>query len=101
VSVLNFFRGVLLDQGYGLKERRMSAQWCANVLRMVTPHMWLCRGLIEQVDKAALERAVDVSEINASYRIEKRPGCAMDDLELALKEILPIESARIKSPPGT
>jgi hypothetical protein len=101
VSVLNFFRGVLVEQAFGLKEWRMSAQWCGNVLRMVTPHIWLCRDLIDQVDKAALERVADVSEINGSYRIAKRLGCTLDDLELALLEILPIESVRIKRPRGT
>jgi hypothetical protein len=42
MSILNFFRGILLEQYCALMERRMTAQWCANVLRMVTPHMWLC-----------------------------------------------------------
>ena len=95
MSVLNFFRGILLEQQYGLKDRRMTAQWCGNVLRMVTPYMWLCGNLVEQVDKAALERVAIVSEINGSYKIEKRTDCAMDDLELALLPILPIESSRI------
>jgi len=76
----------------------MTTQWCGNVLRMVTPHMWLCPNLIDQVDKAALERVATVSEIDGSFRIEKRPNCAMDDFELALLPILPIESARIKAP---
>jgi hypothetical protein len=62
---------------------------------MVTPHMWLCRNLAEQVGKAALERVAIVSEINGSNKIEKRPDCAMDDFELALLPILPIENSRI------
>jgi hypothetical protein len=47
------------------------------------------------LDKAALERVATVTEQNGSTRIVKRPDCAMDDLELALLPILPIESARL------
>jgi hypothetical protein len=99
MSVLNFFRGILLEQEQPLKDRRMTAAWCGNVLRMVTPHMWLGRGLVEQLDKVALERVARVVEINGSWRIEKRTDCAMDDFELALLPILPIESAGIAVPP--
>jgi hypothetical protein len=74
---------------------KMSAQWCGNVLRMVTPHLWLCRNLIDQVNRAALERVAQVSETNGVHRIALRPGCALDELELALLPILPVESARI------
>jgi hypothetical protein len=95
MSVLNFFRGILIEQQCGLMDRRMTAQWCGNVLRMVTPHMWLCGNLVDQVDKAALERVAIVSEINGSNKIEKRPGCAMNDFELALLPILPLEDSRI------
>jgi hypothetical protein len=95
MSVLNFFRGILLEPPYGLQDRRMTAQWCENVLRMVTPHMWLCGNLVEQLDKTALERVAIVSEIKGSYKIEKRRDCAMDDFELALLPILPIENSRI------
>ena len=73
----------------------MSAAWCGNVLRMVTPHLWLCRGLVEQLDKAALERVATVTEQNGSTKVAKRPDCAMEDFELALLPILPIESARL------
>jgi hypothetical protein len=73
----------------------MTAQWCANVLRMVTPWLWLCGNLIDQVDRAALERVAEVTESNGLYKITLRPGCALDDLELALLPILPVESARI------
>ena len=34
-------------------------------------------------------------EICGVYKIAPRPGCALDELELALFPILPIESARI------
>ena len=95
MSVLNFFRGILLEPPYGLQDRRMTVQWCENVLRMVTPHMWLCGNLVEQLDKTALERVAIISEIKGSYKIEKRRGCAMDDFELALLPILPIENSRI------
>ncbi|MFL5267834.1 MAG: hypothetical protein ACJ8AH_14760 [Stellaceae bacterium] len=50
MSVLNFFRGILHEHQHGLKDWRMSAAWCSNVLRMVTPHLWLCRGLVEQLE---------------------------------------------------
>jgi len=73
----------------------MSAAWCGNVLRMVTPHLWLCRGLVEQLDKAPLERVATVTEQNGSTKVAKRPDCAMEDFELALLPILPIESARL------
>jgi hypothetical protein len=95
MSVLNFFRGILHEHQHGLKDLRMSAAWCGNVLRMVTPHLWLCRGLVDQLDKAALERVATVTEENGSTKVTKRPDCAMEDLELALLPILPIESARL------
>lgn len=95
MSVLNFFRGILHEHQHGLKDWRMSAAWCGNVLRMVTPHLWLCRGLVEQLDKAALERVATVTEQNGSTKVAKRPDCAMEDFELALLPILPIESARL------
>ena len=44
-SVLNWFRGILQNDG-GLNNSKMSLQWCSNVLRMVTPHMWVCRALL-------------------------------------------------------
>jgi hypothetical protein len=96
MSVLNFFRGILLEQQCSLTERRMTEAWCGNVLRMVTPHMWLCGNLVDQVDDTALERVAIVSEINGSFKIVKRQDCAMEDFELALLPILPIESARFR-----
>jgi hypothetical protein len=93
-SLLNWFRGISSDGG-GLNDMKMTAQWCGNVLRMVTPHLWLCRNLIDQVNRAALERVAHVSETNGVHRIALRPGCALDELELALLPILPVESARI------
>lgn len=42
-SVLNWFRGILQTDG-GLNTSKMSVEWCRNVLRMVTPPMWICRG---------------------------------------------------------
>jgi hypothetical protein len=62
---------------------------------MVTPHMWLCRNLIDQVNRAALDRVAQVSETNGAYKIALRSGCSLDELELALLPILPIESGRI------
>lgn len=95
-SVLNWFRGII-DSGDGLNDSKMSLQWCSNVLRMVTPHMWLCRQLIEQVDMVALERVAMVAEINGVYKVTLRPEFALDELELALLPILPLESARIQT----
>ena len=94
-SVLNWFRGILQTDG-GLDASKMSLQWCRNVLRMVSPHMWACRALIEQVDKAALETVAQVTETHDAFRIALREGQAMDDLELALLPILPVESARLQ-----
>ncbi len=93
-SVLNWFRGIL-PNGYALNPGKMTAQWCGNVLRMVAPRLWICRNLIDQVDRTALERVAQVNELNGVYKIELRPGCALDELELALLPILPVESARI------
>jgi hypothetical protein len=67
-SVLNWFRGMLQTDG-GLNTWKMSLQWCRNVLRMVTPHMWICRALIQQVDRAALERVAHVTETNHAFKI--------------------------------
>jgi hypothetical protein len=93
-STLNWFRGIL-NNDIGLNSDKMTAQWCANVLRMVAPKMWLCRNLIDQLDKAALEQVAEVSETNGVYKVALRPGCTLDALELALLPILPVESARI------
>jgi hypothetical protein len=75
---------------------KMSLQWCGNVLRMVTPHMWACRTLIEQVDRAALGRVAHVTETNDAFKISLNEGQPLDDLELALLPILPVESVRVQ-----
>ena len=62
---------------------------------MVTPHMWVGRALIEQVDRAALDRVALVTEANDAFKIALREGRTLDDLELALLPILPVESVRI------
>jgi len=93
-GLLNWFRGILSDGG-GLNNVKMTAQWCSNVLRMVTPHMWLCRDLLDQVDRSALERAALVSEANGTFKIVLRAGVGIDELEMALLPILPVESVRI------
>ena len=74
----------------------MSLQWCTNVLRMVTPHMWLCRALLEQVDRAALEAVARVTQTGDAFKIELKDGRTLDDLELALLPILPVESVRLQ-----
>ena len=53
-SVLNFFRGILHAESLSLKAQRLSAGWCANVLRMVAPHLWLGPTLTAQIDRASL-----------------------------------------------
>ena len=93
-SLLNWFRGIIGD-GNGLNDTKMTAQWCGNVLRMVTPQLWLCRNLMDQVNRAALEQVAQVSEINGIHKIALGAGCSLDELELALLPILPVESARI------
>jgi hypothetical protein len=94
-SVLNWFRGILQNDS-GLNASKMSLQWCRNVVRMVSPHMWLCRTLLEQLDRAALETVAHVVEINDAFKIALREGQALDDLELALLPVLPIESVRVR-----
>jgi hypothetical protein len=93
-SVLNWFRGIL-QSDTGLNASKMSLQWCTHVLRMVTPHLWLCRALIEQVDRTALEAVAEVSETNDTFKIVLRDGQGLDDLELALLPVLPVESVRV------
>ena len=80
----------------GLNATKMSLEWCSNVLRMVTPHMWLCRALLQQVDRAALEAVADVTDTNDACKIVLREGQGLDDLELALLPVLPIESVRLR-----
>jgi len=65
-SVLNWFRGILQNDG-GLDASKMSLQWCRNVLRMVTPQMWVCRTLLQQVDRAALEAVAQVTAPGQAY----------------------------------
>jgi hypothetical protein len=93
-GVLNWFRGILQTDG-GLNASKMSVQWCRNVLRMVTPHMWVCRALLQQVDRAALEAVAQVTETSDAFRIALREGQGLDDLELALLPVLPVESVRV------
>jgi hypothetical protein len=66
------FRGILQTDG-GLNASKMSLQWCRNVLRMVTPHMWICRTLLQQ-DRAALEAVAEVGEANDAFRIAPKEG---------------------------
>ena len=94
-SVLNFFRGILHGEQLSLKALRLSAGWCANVLRMVTPHLWLGSSLAAQVDREGMGRIATVTDCNGSVKIEKDPDASMEDLELALLSVLPIESVRI------
>ena len=83
MSALNFFRGIHHGLAFGLNDRRLTTQWCRNILRMVAPHLWLCPDLMAPLDRTALVRVAMVSEIGGSTKLEKRPDCAMDDFELA------------------
>jgi hypothetical protein len=65
---------------------------------MVTPALWLCPNLFDQLDRAALERVAEVRETRGVFQLRLRPDCALDDLEVALLPILPVESARISVP---
>ncbi len=94
-SVLNFFRGILHNEQLSLKALRLSAGWCGNVLRMVTPHLWLGPNLAVQIDCGSLSRVAHVSEVNGCLKIVKKAEASMEDLEIALLPVLPIESARI------
>jgi hypothetical protein len=94
-SVLNWFRGILQNDG-GLNGPKMSLQWCSNVLRIVTPHMWICRALLQQVDRPALEAVAQVTETTEAFKIVLKEGQALDDLELALLPVLPVESVRVQ-----
>lgn len=95
MSALNVFRGIHHGLSFGLQDRRLTAQWCRNILRMVAPHLWLCPELMALLDRTAVERVAVVSEAGGGTKLEKRPDCAMDDFELALLPILPIESTRL------
>lgn len=93
-SVLNWFRGILQTDG-GLNASKMSLEWCSNVVRMVTPHMWLCRALIQQVDRVSVEAVAQVTETSDLFKIVLKENQRLDDLELALLPVLPVESVRV------
>ena len=95
-SVLNWFRGILQTDG-GLNASKMSLEWCSNVLRMVTPHMWICGELIDQVNRQALESVAEVSGTNDAFKVALKDSKGLDDLELALLPILPVEHVRLRS----
>ena len=95
-SVLNFFRGILHNEQLSLKALRLSAVWCGNVLRMVTPQLWLGPDLAAQIDCGTLRRVAHVTEANGCLKVVKKAEASMEDLEIALLPILPIESARIR-----
>ena len=50
-----------------------------------------------EVDRAALDRVAHVTETKDAFKIALRQGQALDDLELALLPILPVESVRIRN----
>jgi hypothetical protein len=95
MSALSFFRGVLIDESFGLTDQRMTEAWCANVLRFVAPRMWLGSGLFGQLDRAAVECVARVFSLGETFRLEKRSDCSMEEFELALLPILPLESRRV------
>jgi hypothetical protein len=58
--------------------------------------MWICRALLEQVDRTALEAVAQVTERNDVFKVALRDGLELDDLELALLPVLPVESVRVQ-----
>jgi hypothetical protein len=48
-----------------------------------------------QLDLAALRKVATIEDVKGTCKIEKLAGRAMEDFELALLPILPIESARL------
>jgi hypothetical protein len=62
---------------------------------MVTPHLWLGPTLTAQIDRASLSHVAAITDINGATKIEKNSESSMEDFELALLPILPIESARV------
>ena len=52
---------------------------------------------MQQLDRTALEAVAQVSESNGAFKIAIREDQALDDLELALLPILPVESARLRT----
>ena len=62
--------------------------------------MWLGSGLFGQLDRAAVECVARVFSLGETFRLEKRSECSMDDFELALLPILPIESQRVSISTG-
>jgi hypothetical protein len=94
-SILNFFRGIRYNQHFGLHDQRLSAFWGANILRMVSPLLWLGPSLAAQLDHAALGRVATLTPLEGGLRVEKRASAGMEDLELALLPVLPIETPRV------
>ena len=52
--------------------------------------------LLQQVDRTALEAVAQVSETHDASKIALREGQGLDDLELALLPVLPVESVRVQ-----
>lgn len=93
-SVLNWFRGVSGDDG-GIDRLKMLEGWSANVLRMVSPHMWVSESLMSQLDRGELEKVAELVSNERLTRIKLRSDANITKLELALLPILPVESVRI------
>ena len=51
--------------------------------------------MLRQVDRVALEAVAQVTEANDAFKIALREGQGLDDLELALLAVLPVESVRV------
>jgi hypothetical protein len=47
------------------------------------------------VDRAALDAVAQITETNEAFQIVLKEGQALDDLELALLPVLPVESVRV------
>lgn len=94
-SILNVFRGILYNKHLTLYSERLSAFWAANILRMVAPLMWLGPILAAQLDHATLAQVATLTPHAGGLRVEKRPATSMEDFELALLPVLPIETTRL------
>lgn len=94
-SILNWFRGILGSDG-GLDDIKMSQPWCKNVLRMVSPHLWICRNLLKQCQQSELAKIAKLEQLGDACNIKLNPDSNLADLELALLPILPVETVRLK-----
>jgi hypothetical protein len=87
-SVLNWFRGILQRRRCPCNGAEMFCGWshrmCGSAERCSS-----------RVDRAALEAVAEITETNEAFKTALRDGQGLDDLELALLPVLPVESVRV------